>query len=315
MNTRFKPATGFPAGSGMPLSRAIRKYRWYYILMLPGLLYFILFQIVPYSGLMIVFKDYSPVLGILKSDWVGLKHFNDLFSGSDFSRLLANTLLISAYKLIFSFPVPIVFALLLNEVRNAIFKRTVQTITYFPHFLSWVVFGGIMVSFLTPSGVINGVLQWFGLEPINFLAAPPYFRTILVATDALKTFGWGAIIYLAALTGIDTSLYDAAKVDGAGRWKQMMHITLPGLSPTIVLMFIIQLGHVLEAGFEQVYVMSNPSVYSVADIIDTYVYRMGLGKGNFSLATAVGMFQGIVGFILILSANTLIRKLGQRSLW
>ena len=291
------------------------KNRWYYVLLLPGLLYFTLFQLMPYAGLAIVFKDYSPVLGIRGSPWVGFKHFEDLIGGSDFSRLLVNTLLISLYKLLFAFPVPIIFALLLNEVRKAMFKRFVQTITYFPHFLSWVVFGGLMVTFLTPSGVINDVLVLLGYEPINFLASTTYFRTILVVTEALKTFGWGAIIYLAALTGIDTSLYDAAMVDGASRWKQMSNITLPGIMPTIALMFIIQLGHVLDAGFEQVYVMSNPSVFSVADIIDTYVYRMGLGKGNFSMATAVGMFKGVVGFVLIITANSLIRRLGQRGLW
>ncbi|MCU6792582.1 ABC transporter permease subunit [Paenibacillus sp. WQ 127069] len=293
----------------------LKKHIWLYILLLPTLIYFIMFHVVPYYGLSIAFKDFSPFLGISDSPWVGMKHFDQLFQNPDFASLLANTLLISMYKLIFGFPAPIVFALMLNEVRIVFFKRAVQTITYFPHFLSWVVFGGIVVTFLTPSGVINALIKTFGMEPINFLIDTHYFRTIIVLTSILKEFGWGAIIYLAALAGVNPDLYDSATVDGANRFHQLLHVTLPGIMSTITLMFIINLSHILDAGFEQIYVMINPTVYEVGDIINTYVYRMGLERGQFSLATAVGLFKGVIGFILILSTNTLLRKMGQRSIW
>ncbi|MGG1516547.1 ABC transporter permease subunit [Paenibacillus oryzisoli] len=293
----------------------IRRHAWLYVLLLPTLIYFVMFHFIPYYGLSIAFKDFMPVQGISGSPWVGLKHFNDLFHSSDFSRLLVNTLLISLYKMVFGFPAPILFALMLNEVRMIVFKRTVQTITYFPHFLSWVVFGGIVTTFLTPSGVINALLVGVGWQPIDFLTSPHYFRGIIVLTSIMKEFGWGAIIYLAALAGVNPELYDSAIVDGAGRYQQLIHVTLPGIMPTITLMFIINLGHLLDAGFEQIYVMINPSVYEVGDIIDTYVYRIGLERGQFSLATAVGLFKGVIGFILILGTNTLLRKLGQRSIW
>jgi putative aldouronate transport system permease protein len=293
----------------------VKKFKWLYVLLLPSIAYFFIFSIVPYYGLSIAFKNFSPFVGIADSPWVGMRHFERLMDNPDFYRLLRNTLLINIYKLIFGFPVPIIFALLLNEVRSVLFKRSVQTITYFPHFLSWVVFGGIVVTFLTPSGVINGILKAFGMPAINFLVDQQFFRPMLVVTGIMKDFGWGAIIYLAALAGVNPELYSSAKVDGAGRFQQMLHVTLPGILPTISLMLIINLSHMLDAGFEQVFVLMNPTVYEVGDIIDTYVYRMGLEKGQFSIATAVGLFKGVIGFVLIVSANTLLRKLDQRSIW
>ncbi|TBL80503.1 sugar ABC transporter permease [Paenibacillus thalictri] len=291
------------------------KHRWLYALLFPSIVYFALFHFLPYYGLSIAFKDFSPFRGVAGSPWVGLKHFKQLMDNPDFTRLLTNTVLVSLYKLVFGFPVPVIFALLLNEARNALFKRTVQTITYFPHFLSWVVYGGIVVSFLTPSGVINAMLQSLRLDAVNFLIDEAYFRPIIVATHIMKEFGWSAIIYLAALAGVNPELYQSATVDGAGRGHQLLHVTIPGIMPTVTLMFIINLSHILDAGFEQIYVMINPSVYQVGDIIDTYVYRMGLERGQFSLATAVGLFKGVIAFVLVVSANALLRKAGQRSIW
>lgn len=297
------------------VAASLRKYGWLYILLFPSLMYFTLFHFLPYYGLTIAFKDFSPFRGIADSPWVGLKHFRLLWENPDFFRLLRNTVLISLYKLVFGFPIPIVFALMLNEVRLIAFKRTVQTVTYFPHFLSWVVYGGIIVAFLTPSGVINAVLKSLEIEPINFLIDHQYFRSIIVITNTMKEFGWSAIIYLAALAGVNPELYQSAKVDGAGRFQQLIHVTIPGIMSTVTLMFIINLSHILDAGFEQIYVMINPSVYEVGDIIDTYVYRMGLERGQYSLATAVGLFKGAIGFILILGANYLLRKADQRTIW
>jgi putative aldouronate transport system permease protein len=295
--------------------RRVKRSGWLYALLLPTIIYFFMFSIVPYYGLSIAFKDFSPFIGIADSKWVGLKHFERIFANPDFYRLLKNTILIHMYKLFFGFPVPIIFALLLNEVKHVLFKRSVQTITYFPHFLSWVVYGGIVVTFLTPSGVINAILKSLEMTPINFLIDKDFFRPILVVTAIMKDFGWSAIIYLAALAGVNPELYQQAKVDGANRLQQMFNVTLPGILPTISLMLIINLSNILDAGFEQIFVLMNPTVFEVGDIIDTYVYRMGLERGQFSLATAVGLFKGIIGFVLIVSANALLRKLDQRSIW
>ncbi|TBL76352.1 ABC transporter permease [Paenibacillus thalictri] len=293
----------------------IWKYRALYLLLLPALLYFIIFAYIPYFGLTIAFKDFSPGKGIWGSSWVGLKYFKELFTSDTFFQVLRNTLLISLYKLIFGFPMPILFALLLNEVRHAAFKKIIQTVTYFPHFLSWVVFGGIMLSFLTPAGVVPKLLQLLHVDGANLLTDNRFFRSILVVTHILKSFGWGAIIYLAALAGIDPALYEAARMDGAGRWKQILYVTLPGIRSVIVLMFILELGHILDAGFEQVFIMYNPVVYGVGDIIDTYVYRVGLGEAQYSVATAVGLFKGVIGFVLIYISNYAIKKLGEPTLW
>ncbi len=297
------------------LTTRIWKARYYYLLIFPTLLYFFIFAYLPYFGLQIAFKDFQIFKGIWESPWVGLDHFKDVFTSAKFPQLLENTILISLYRIIFGFPVPILFALLLNEVRVLWFKKTIQTVTYFPHFLSWVVFAGIVFNFIGPLGLINLVLKDFGLEPINFMANPDYFRTILVVTGILKEFGWGAIIYLAALSGLDPQLYEAAKIDGASKLRQIWHITLPGIRPTIVLLFILSLGGILDAGFDQVFMLLNGAVLQVGDIIDTYVYRVGLLEAQYEMATAVGMFKGVVGMILIVAANKIIRRLGERSLW
>lgn len=298
-----------------PLFTKVWKYRVLYLIFAPTLIYFILFNYVPYWGLTIAFKDFSPGKGIWGSPWVGLKYFNELFASDVFVQVFKNTLLISLYKLIFGFPMPLAFALLLNEVKHMLYKKVIQTITYFPHFLSWVVFGGIMLTFLAPNGVIPKLAMLFQADASSLMTNTDYFRTILVITSIMKSFGWGAIIYLAALAGIDPALYEAARIDGAGRWKQLLYVTLPSLRSVVVLLFILDLGHILDAGFEQIFIMYNPTVYEVGDIIDTYVYRTGLGEAQYSLATAVGMFKGVIGFALIFTANYIVKKLGEPTLW
>jgi putative aldouronate transport system permease protein len=291
------------------------KYRELYLLLLPTLLFFLIFSYIPYGGLLMAFQDFSPRRGIWGSEWVGFEHFEYLFSRAGFYQILANTLIISAYKLIFGMPVPIIFALLLNEVRFAFFKRVTQTLTYFPHFLSWVVYGGLMVIFMAPGGALANIMEGLGQPDPRLLSTASTFRGVLVVTSIMKEFGWNAIIYLAAITAISPTLYEAATMDGANRWQQMRYITLPGIRGLIVILFILNLGHILDAGFEQVFVMYNPSVYSVAEIVDTYVYQIGLVSGRFSLATAVGLFKGVIGMALILSSNQILKRLDMPTIW
>ena len=291
------------------------KYRELYLLLLPTLLFFVIFSYVPYGGLVMAFQDFSPRRGIWGSEWVGFTHFEYLFGRAGFYQILINTLLISTYKLVLGMPVPIIFALFLNEVRLGVFKRVTQTLTYFPHFLSWVVYGGLMVIFLSPGGALANIMENLGQPDPRLLSNASTFRAVLVVTNIMKEFGWNAIIYLAAITAISPTLYEAATMDGANRWQQMRYITLPGIRGVIVILFILNLGHILDAGFEQVFVMYNPSVYSVAEIIDTYVYQIGLVSGRFSLATAVGLFKGVIGMILILSSNQILKRLNMPTIW
>lgn len=300
------------------LSR-IKQYKLYYVLILPGLLYFLLFHYIPMFGIIIAFKDVSPfegVAGIFTSDWVGLQNFERFFNSYYFWNVLGNTLIISFYKLLFGFPAPIILALLLNEVRHALFKKSIQTISYLPHFISMVVLAGLVTTmFSVEGGLINSVIAFFGGEPIQFLGDAQYFRSVLVISDVWKTVGWGSILYLAAMSGIDPQLYEAARMDGASRWRQTWHITIPGIRFVIVLLLILNIGQFLEAGFEQVLLLYSPSVYEVADIIDTYVYREGLISMQYSYATAVGMFKNLIGMILILGANHVAKKLNQPGIW
>jgi putative aldouronate transport system permease protein len=300
---------------GIKMVKAIRKHKLIYLLILPTFLYFLIFAYVPMIGIVVAFKDVQLFKGIWASPWVGLDHFRTFFTSVQFERLMGNTLTISLSRIIFGFPIPILFALLLNEVRLTWFKRSVQTITYFPHFLSWVIFGGIIFNLLGPVGAINLILESLGFARVDFMTNPELFRGMLVVTGILKEFGWGAIIYLAALSGIDGTLYEAARIDGAGRLRQIWHITLPGIRSTIVLLFILSLAGILDAGFEQILILSNPLVYGTSDVIDTYVYRVGLQESNFGLATAVGLFKGVVGTILIVGGNYLVRRTGERSIW
>ncbi|MGG1556019.1 ABC transporter permease [Paenibacillus ferrarius] len=292
------------------------RYWDLYLMVLPALVFLIIFKYVPMYGVVIAFKDYNLIQGVFHSKWVGFQYFRELFTFDEFPRVIRNTLLISLMKLIVGFPAPIALALLLNELRLEKFKRAVQTVTYLPHFISWVVIGGIAVDLLSPnSGIVNKVIQALGFQPIFFLSDEGLFRWILVFSDTWKEIGWGAIIYLAALLGINEELFQAATVDGAGRLRQIWHISLPGIRSTIVILLLLRIGHVLDAGFEQVLVMYNPTVYDVGDIIDTYVFRVGLGTMQFGLTTAAGLFKSVIGCILLVIANTIARRMGEEGIY
>lgn len=303
-------------GKGVKSKGHFRKYWDLYLILLPGVAHLLLFRYVPLWGIVIAFQDFSPFAGIAGSDWVGLKHFETMFRDPDFAVLFRNTLLISLYKIGWGFPGPIILALMLNEVRRIVFKRWVQTLVYLPHFLSWIIIGGILFNLLSPStGIVNAALKALGFEPILFLASPDWFRTILVASDIWKDVGWGTIIYLAALAGIDPQLYEAAIMDGANKWRQTIHVTLPSIMNTIVILLLLRLGNMLEVGFEQIFVLYNPLVYEVADVFETYIYREGITQGNFSYTTAIGLFQNAVGLLMVIAANHASKKLGQEGIW
>lgn len=287
-----------------------------YLLLLPGLALLILFKYVPMYGILIAFQDYNIFEGIGGSEWVGFANFAKMFQSAEFYQVLWNTLALNIFKIIFMFPVPIILALLLNEMRCEIYKKTVQTIIYIPHFLSWVVVGGLFVTILSPSsGIVNNIIKIFGGESIPFMTSNTWFRSVLVVSATWKEAGYNAVIYIAAISGISQEIYEAAKMDGAGRFKQMIHITLPELSSTIILMLILRLGQILISGTEQVLMMYNPVVYETGDIIGSYVYRMGIGKMEYSFTTAVGLFESLVGFVLVLSGNALSRKLLDKGMW
>jgi putative aldouronate transport system permease protein len=292
----------------------IRKYWMLYIMILPGVAFYIIFKYIPLFGSVIAFQDYQIFKGILNSPWVWFENFKFIFSYQDFYHVLRNTAMIAFYQLIFGFPAPIILALLFNEIRLMFFKRTVQTLFYLPHFLSWVVVGGIVFELLATGGIVNSIRGIFGAEPILFIQEENYFRTIVVISGIWKGVGWGTIIYLAAITAINPSLYEAAVIDGANRWKQIRYITLPLLFPTILVLFLLNIGNFLELGFDQIFNLLTPMTYSVGDIIETYVYRAGVLQGQFSVTTAIGLFQSIVGFILLYIFNRLARK-SEQGLW
>lgn len=280
------------------------RHRSLYIMLIPGIAFMLIFKYVPLLGSVIAFKDYNIYKGFIGSDWVGFKYFVELFTYPQFSRLLINTLLISFYQTIFAFPAPIILALLMNELRSMAYKRTVQTVLYLPHFLSWVIIGGIGYMLLSPQiGLVNQWITANGSDPIFFLQESQYFRTIIVSSGIWKEMGWSAIIFLAALAGISPSLYEAAKIDGAGRWKQFIHITIPGILPAVMLLLLLKIGHTLDLGFEQIYIFLNPITYETGDVLDTYSYREGIINGKYSFTTAIGLFKGVVGFFLLVIAN------------
>lgn len=299
--------------------RRLRKDKALYLMLLPGLLFYIVFKYMPMYGVVIAFQDFSIGKGIWNSEWVGLKHFENFFLHNPYAwRVIRNTILISVYELLFSFPAPIVLALLLNELKSMMFKRVVQTISYMPHFLSTVVIVGMVVNFLSPStGIINHFLmEVLGFEkPIMFLAEPGWFRTIFISSGIWSQIGWGTILYLAAIAGVDPTLYEAAKMDGANRWQQMRHITLVAMLPITVILLILNLGSLLEVGYQKVILLYNPAIYETADVINSFVYRRGLIGADFSFATAVGLFQSAVGFVLVFSANKLAGRFSSTSLW
>ncbi|WP_409345270.1 ABC transporter permease [Paenibacillus sp. MBLB4367] len=285
------------------------------LIALPGILHFIIFRYIPLGGNIIAFQDYNMFTGFLGSPFVGFKHFVTMFTYDEFFQILKNSILLSLYSIIFGFPAPLILALLLNEVRGMWFKRPVQTLLYMPHFLSWVIVGGIFINLLATKGFVNQFLGLFGLGPYDFVTMPEFFRPIIISVSIWKEIGWGTILFLAALTAINPSLYEAAMVDGANRWRRMWHITLPSLLPTIMVLFLLRIGSVLEANVEQVLIFQNPLNRTVAEIIDTYVYRVGLLSAQFSFSTAIGMFQALVGFILIMLLNQVSKRTTGESIY
>lgn len=286
-----------------------------YAIALPGILYYLIFGYIPMYGIIIAFKDYSPGLGILGSPWVGFEHFISFFSSYYFTRVIRNTILLNLYLIVFGFPVPIILALSLNELRGKYLKKTVQSITYLPHFISSVIICGMIVDFTSSSGFITTIVNAFGGNYNNLLHKEEFFRTIYVASDIWQTFGWSSIIYLAAMSGLDTELYEAAMLDGANKFKQLIHITLPGIAPTIIIMFILRIGQVMSLGAEKVILLYNPVVYETADIISSYVYRKGLVESDYSFSTAVGMFNSLINCALIYISNLISRKFSETSLF
>lgn len=292
------------------------KNRWIYAMLLPGVIYFAVFKYLPMWGVLIAFQDYQPFLGFLNSPWVGLKHFERFFAEPAFWMLFRNTLLMALYNLLFFFPLPILIALLLNELRSKLFKNVVQSFLYVPHFISWVVVVGIAyIFFTTEGGLINELIVSLGGNKISFLLSQEWFRPLIVSEMIWKETGWGTIIFLAALAGVDMQLYEAARIDGAGRFRQIWHVTLPAIRTTIVILLILRLGHFLDTGFEQIYLMMNAMNREVAEVFDTYVYNAGILQGQFSYTTAVGLFKSVVGLILVVSANHLARKAGEEGIY
>lgn len=300
----------------LSIFKLLKRDQTYVLLLAPVLIYYILFKYVPMFGILISFMDFNVFKGFWASPWVGLKHYSIFFENRDALIIIKNTVLLGGYNLFFGFPAPIILALLLNELKSSIYKRFVQTVSYLPHFLSTVVVSSMIIMLLSPStGWISYAMQWLGLPPINFLQQSEWFRTIYISSEVWQQVGWGSIIYLAALTTIDPQLYEASKMDGAGRWKQTLHVSLPGIAPSIVILFILQIGHVLEIGFEKVFLLSNAATYDTSDVISTYVYRVGIIQGGFSYATAIDLFMGVIGFLLVYASNQLSRRLGETSLW
>jgi putative aldouronate transport system permease protein len=300
-----------------PSLNAYRKGNWaLHIMMLPAVIILIIYNYVPIGGLLMAFQDYNPALGIMRSRWVGFDNFDFLFSMREFSRALRNTVIIAGWKIVLGIVVPVVFALLLNEVRKRSLQRLIQTMIYLPHFISWILLGGILRDLLSPNtGIVNTILNRFGVESMYFLGSNQYFTGVVIGSEIWKEFGYGTIIYLAALTGIDPSLYEVARVDGAGRWRQLWHITLPGITSIVVLMTTLSVGNILNAGFDQIFNLYAPVVYETGDILDTLLYRFGLVNMQYSVSTAAGMIKSVVALILILiSYRIAYRTTGYRVL-
>lgn len=294
----------------------LMRDKYLYLLALPGILYIIIFKYVPMWGIVIAFQDYSPYRGVMNSAWVGFEHFNRFFSNPDFMLLFRNTMAINILNLVFYFPLPILVALLLNEVVGNKFKKTVQSIVYLPHFLSWVIIVGITILMLSRSdGVINNMIVALGFPKVDFLTNPNLFWGLLTVQSIWKEAGWGTIIFLAAMAGLDPQLYEAARMDGAKRLRQMWHITLPGIRNVILILLILRIGNIMDVGFEQVYLMKNGAVSEVGDVFDTYVYRLGIQQGQFSFSTAVGLFKSVIGLVLVLIANGLTRRFGEEGVY
>jgi putative aldouronate transport system permease protein len=299
-----------------PLTRRAWDNRYLLALFLPGMLYFFIFRYVPIYGLAIAFKDYNFFDGIKGSPWVGFAVFKEVFSTLGFREVFKNTLAISSLQFAFGFPAPIVFALLLNEVASLRAKKAFQTISYLPHFVSWVILAGLFTQLLSPStGPINVLIKALGGRPVYFMADPKWFVPVLVLTEVWKSIGWGSIIYLAAISSIDTEMYEAAEIDGAGRWARMRYLTLPSLAPVITVMLILAIGKLVNDNFDQIFNMYNPAVYKVADVMSTYIYRKGLESMEYSYATAVGLFKNLIAFAMVIGANRLAKRINGNGIW
>jgi putative aldouronate transport system permease protein len=298
------------------LSDHLKREWQIYIMLAPMIIWFVVFLYKPMYGLQIAFKDYSIFRGIEASPWVGLEHFKDLFGNSQFIRAIKNTFLISFYSLIFGFPMPILLALMFNEIIHAVFKRSAQTIVYLPHFISTVIIAGIVITAFSPSaGIVNTVLSWLGFEPVYFLTKAEWFRPIFIGSGIWQEAGFSSIIFLAAIAGVNPSLYESAVVDGASRWQMIWKITLPSILPTIIIMLIIRIGNLMEVGFELIILLYQPATYETADVINTFIYRQGLQSGQYDLAAAAGFFNAVIAFVLVMAANSISKRFSRTSLW
>lgn len=298
------------------LFKKIKAGRYLLIMILPAVIYIIMFKYVPMWGVLIAFKRYSPFLGFFKSSWVGLKNFEAFFSSPNAIRLIRNTFLLSFYSLLWGFPSPIILALIMNEIRNMKIKKFIQTVTYMPHFISTVVLVSMVTMLLSPTtGIINNLIASLGADKINFMSEAKWFRTIYIASGIWQATGWGSIIYMAAISNISPSLYESAVIDGAGKLRQITDITLPGIMPTIITLLLLNVGNILSVGFEKAFLMQQPVIYETADVIQTYVYRQGMISANFGYATAIGLFDALVGIVFVIGANALAKRFGETSLW
>jgi putative aldouronate transport system permease protein len=298
------------------LLRTLYIYRWYYLMMVPGIVYYLIYHYYPMAGLIIAFKDFNILKGIWGSPWIGLDNFREVFSSPDFPRIFKNTLIISFYRILFNMVPDLILALILNELRVRWFKKMVQTVTYGPFFLSWIIVYGLVFAFFAPeAGLVSTWMRDSGAQPLDLLTNKDLFRPMIILTDIWKNTGFGAIIYLATLATINQELYEAAVVDGAGRWRQLWHITLPGVRDVFILLVILRIGNILDAGFDQIYIFLNARTFETGDIIDTWVFRRGIEQLDFSIAAAVGFFKSIIGFILVIGANKLAKKVGGSGIW
>lgn len=306
-----------PTGKWSLVRKELVRNRYVYLMLVPVVAYYLIFSYGPMYGLLMAFQEsYSPVKGILAGEWVGFDNFTMFFESYYFWRLIKNTLILSFYSIVFGFPAPIILALLLNEVRKKWFRSTVQTISYMPHFISVVVVVGMLKTFSSlDGGLFNVIRDFFDLQPIMFLAEKDMFRPLYILSNIWQGAGWASIIFLAALSGIDPQLYEASKIDGAGRWRQLLHITLPGIMPTIVIMLILRMGAVMNADFQKILLMQTAPTYETSDVISTFVYRSGILEGNYTYSTAIGLFNGVINFALLIIANAISRKLNSTSLW
>lgn len=309
-------AVAFGQPRKLTLWEAIKRHPWMYLFLVPGLVFLIIFQYIPMYGILIAFEKFSLTKGIFNSQWIGLENFQLLFRSNEFKDVFRNSIALSILRLLCGFPAPIILALMINEVQSTFIKRTVQTIVYLPHFVSWVVIANMVTTILSPAGgIVNTLITNLGGKSINFIISPKYFRAILIISEIWKESGWGTIIYLASISGIDPMLYEAARIDGANRWHQALHVTLPCICNTIVVVLILRMGSILNNGFDQIYLLYSPAVYEVADVFETYTYRVGFLEGRYSYSAAVGLFQSLVGLIMILITNKAANALGESGLW